>query len=111
MVVKACQGASITRASLCERHGSDKRGAPTFSAWFRELAARSLRAFWLESELTQADLARFLGKRVNLVALWLKAASLSPRAVLRLSVMEVIDLEGAPNLELARSLRPLAGAL
>ena len=101
----------MTRVALCERHGSDRKGNPTFSTHFRSVAAVSLREFWLESELTEADLARFLGKAPNVTAMWLRAGTLQPRAVLRLSVMEVIDLHGAPNLELARSLRPLAGAL
>lgn len=110
-MIERCQGASVTRVALCERHGSDARGAPAFSAFFRKLAARSLKDFWVESELSEADLARFLGKARNVTGMWLRASSLQPRAVLRLSVMEVITLDGAPNLELARSLRALAGAL
>ena len=101
----------MTRVALCERHGTRPNGAPAYSKWFCEQAAGSLKAFWLVSELTEADFARFLGKNPNVVALWLKSRALSHRAVTRLSVMEVIDLHGAPNLELARSLRPLAGAL
>ena len=111
MALGACQGASVTRAALCEFHGTRPNGAPAFSTWFCELAAGSLKAFWEESELTIADLARFLGKNPNVVAMWLRARRLQHRAVLRLSVMEVIDLHGAPNMHMARALRPLAGAL